>query len=60
MIVEPVDENGNAAPPGTPSKKIYLTNLYNTTLPLMRYELTDEITVIGEACLGASHNQSIR
>ena len=46
VIVEPVDENGRPVPPGTPSAKVYITNLVNHALPLIRYELTDQVTVL--------------
>jgi phenylacetate-CoA ligase len=48
VIIEPVDADGRPVPPGVPSDKIYLTNLYNHTLPLIRYEITDQITVMDE------------
>jgi phenylacetate-CoA ligase len=50
VIVEPVDENGQPVPPGERSAKIYLTNLYNRALPLIRYEITDEVTILREPC----------
>lgn len=55
-IVEPVDEGGHPVPPGQRAAKVYLTNLFNHTLPLIRYELTDELTVLAEACrCGSAH-----
>ncbi len=48
QIVEVVDENGNPVPPGTRSAKIYLTNLFNQTLPLIRYEITDQVTLLAD------------
>jgi phenylacetate-coenzyme A ligase PaaK-like adenylate-forming protein len=48
-IVEPVDALGRPVPPGTPSAKVYVTNLFNTTQPLIRYELTDSFTVLPAA-----------
>ena len=36
--------------PGERSAKVYLTNLYNRALPLIRYEITDEVTVMSEPC----------
>jgi phenylacetate-coenzyme A ligase PaaK-like adenylate-forming protein len=48
MIVEPVDANGQPVPPGTRSDKIYLTNLYNPLLPLIRFEITDQIILLDE------------
>ncbi len=56
QIVEPVDAKGRPVPPGVRSSKIYLTNLYNRLLPLIRYEITDEVTLLEEACpCGSSH-----
>jgi phenylacetate-CoA ligase len=56
MIVEPVDEAGRPTPPGTRAAKIYLTNLYNRTLPLIRYEITDEVTILAQPCpCGLAH-----
>lgn len=58
MIVEPVDEHGRPLPPGTRSAKVYLTNLFNPTVPLIRYELTDEVTVLDEPCpCGSTHRR---
>jgi phenylacetate-coenzyme A ligase PaaK-like adenylate-forming protein len=57
-IVEPVDAEGRPVPPGVRSAKIYLTNLYNCTLPLIRYEITDEMTFIDEPCpCGSAHRR---
>jgi phenylacetate-CoA ligase len=50
VIVEPVDADGRPVAPGERSAKVYLTNLYNRVLPLIRYEITDEVTVLTEAC----------
>ncbi|WP_300007449.1 hypothetical protein [Pseudonocardia sp.] len=46
VIVEPVDVAGRPVPPGTRADKVYLTNLFNHTLPLIRYELTDQIELL--------------
>jgi phenylacetate-CoA ligase len=32
------------------SERVYVTNLYNHALPLIRYEVTDEVTVLGGIC----------
>jgi phenylacetate-CoA ligase len=40
-IVELVDGDNNPVAPGAPSAKALVTNLYNVTQPLIRYELTD-------------------
>lgn len=50
FVIEPVDVNGAPVPPGTRAAKVYLTSLYNRVQPLIRYELTDEITVLDEPC----------
>ncbi|GIW39517.1 MAG: coenzyme F390 synthetase [Candidatus Binatia bacterium] len=40
-LVELVDADGRPVPPGVPSEGILVTNLYNLTQPLIRYEITD-------------------
>jgi phenylacetate-CoA ligase len=50
VIIEPVDADGRSVAPGERSAKIYLTNLYNRTLPLIRYEITDEVTILPQPC----------
>lgn len=49
-ILEPVDADGNPAGPGELSNRILVTNLYNHTQPLIRYEVTDQVTLIGGPC----------
>lgn len=56
VIVEPVSEDGQPVAPGERSAKIYLTNLFNRALPLIRYEITDEVTTLDEPCpCGSAH-----
>ena len=50
LIVEPVDEDGRPVAPGERSAKIYVTNLFNRALPLIRYEITDEVRILTEPC----------
>lgn len=50
FIIEPVDAAGRPVPAGTRAAKVYLTSLVNLTQPLIRYELTDEVTVLDEPC----------
>lgn len=59
MIVEPVDAQGRPVAPGVLSAKLYLTNLYNPTpQPIIRYEITDEVTFIDEPCAcGSAHRR---
>ncbi len=60
QVVEVVDENGSPVPPGTRSAKIYLTNLFNYTLPLIRYEITDQVTLrADERCACGSNLRRI-
>jgi phenylacetate-coenzyme A ligase PaaK-like adenylate-forming protein len=46
VILEPVDAEGRPVPVGVRSAKIYVTNLYNHALPIIRYEITDEVTML--------------
>lgn len=60
LIIEPVDAAGNPTPPGVRSDKVYLTNLYNPLLPLIRFEITDQVTLIpdDEPCpCGSAHRR---
>ena len=45
VIVEPVDAEECPVGPGESAQRLLITNLFNHTLPLIRYELTDELTV---------------
>ena len=47
-IVEVVDADNRPVPPGTAGAKVLVTNLQNRTLPLIRYELADRVTVSPE------------
>jgi phenylacetate-coenzyme A ligase PaaK-like adenylate-forming protein len=49
-IIEPVDAAGRPVPHGVSSDKIFLTNLVGLTLPLIRYEVTDQLTFLDEPC----------
>jgi phenylacetate-CoA ligase len=58
VIVEPVSEDGRPVAPGERAAKIYLTNLFNRALPLIRYEITDEVTILTEPCVcGSAHRR---
>lgn len=50
VIVEPVDAEGNPVPDGQLADKYLLTNLYNYTQPMIRYEVTDRIIYHSEPC----------
>jgi phenylacetate-coenzyme A ligase PaaK-like adenylate-forming protein len=56
VIVEPVDLAGRPVPPGVRSDKILVTAIANPTLPLIRFELTDQVTVLDTPCpCGSAH-----
>jgi len=56
VIVEPADQGGRPVPPGTASARVYVTAPANPVLPLIRFELTDQVTVTGTACpCGSAH-----
>jgi len=50
VVVEPVDENYDRVPPGTPSHTVLVTNLADRALPLVRYDLGDSVTLHAEQC----------
>ena len=50
VIVEPVDAQGNPVPDGKLADKYLLTDLFNYTQPLIRYEVTDRIVLHREGC----------
>ena len=50
VIVEPVDSQGNPVPEGKLADKYLLTNLFNYTQPMIRYEVTDRIILHREPC----------
>jgi phenylacetate-CoA ligase len=43
--IEVVDEHDRPVPTGTPGHRVLLTNLVNRAQPLIRYELTDSVTL---------------
>ena len=58
-IVEPVDAAGRPVGSGVCSNKVYLTNLFNQALPLLRYEITDQLTLLDGPCPCGSAHQRI-
>jgi phenylacetate-CoA ligase len=59
VIVEPVDRDGRPVPVGTRSDKIYLTAISNPTTPLIRMEITDQMTFLPGPCPCGSAYQLI-
>jgi phenylacetate-coenzyme A ligase PaaK-like adenylate-forming protein len=47
-IFEAVDASGRPVPSGQRASKLYITPLFNHAQPLIRYELTDEVTLLDE------------
>jgi phenylacetate-CoA ligase len=50
VIVEVVNANSQPVPDGQPGAKILVTNLFNHVQPLIRYELSDLLTIEADAC----------
>ena len=49
-IVENVDDDGRAVPPGEVGSRLLVTNLFNRVQPLIRFEITDLVAVDPEPC----------
>lgn len=54
-ILEAVDSHGKVVPPGHAGVTTLLTNLANHLQPLIRYDLGDRVTLLGEGCACGSH-----
>ncbi|UCG12288.1 MAG: phenylacetate--CoA ligase family protein [Deltaproteobacteria bacterium] len=50
VVLEVVDENGQVLPPGERGAGILVTSLINKTLPIIRYAVSDLITLSDEPC----------
>jgi phenylacetate-CoA ligase len=50
VVFEVVDERNRRVPDGTQGSKVLLTNLFNRTLPLIRYEISDLPTLETGPC----------
>jgi phenylacetate-CoA ligase len=56
LVLEVVDRHNQPVPLGGAGEKVLVTNLFNRTLPLIRYELSDLVTVADGRCpCGRSH-----
>lgn len=49
-IYEVVDEHDRPVPPGERGAKVLVTNLFNYTQPIIRFEISDLVTVSDAAC----------
>ena len=50
LVLEVVDRSNRPVPAGVAGAKVFVTNLFNRTLPLIRYELSDLVTVADGPC----------
>ena len=50
LVLEVVDELNQPVPAGVEGAKVLVTPLFNKTLPLFRYELSDFVAVVPGAC----------
>jgi len=50
VVLEVVDAANQPVPPGTPGAKVLLTVLSSRTLPLVRYEVSDRVTLADGPC----------
>jgi phenylacetate-coenzyme A ligase PaaK-like adenylate-forming protein len=50
VIAEVVDEKNQRVPPGTVGAKILVTVLFSRTQPLIRYEMSDSVSLSTERC----------
>lgn len=50
VLFENVDEDGRPVPDGTVGAKLLVTNLFNRTQPLIRYELSDMVALDSSPC----------
>ena len=60
VVLEPVDERGRPVPPGEPSASVLLTNLANRVQPLVRYDLSDSVTLDDSSCACGCARPSVR
>lgn len=58
VILESVDVDGNVVPYGQPGDRLLLTNLFNLDQPLIRYDMTDAVTITDDPCpCGCAHRR---
>lgn len=50
VLVENVDADGRPVPDGQPGSRLLVTNLFNRTQPIIRYELSDIATIDSAPC----------
>ena len=50
LVLEVVDDDHRPVPAGEPGTRVLITTLLRTTQPLIRYELTDSVTLAPDPC----------
>jgi len=60
VLLEAIDAQGRAVPPGTASYTALITNLVNRVQPLLRFDLGDSITWLEEPCSCGSRFPALR
>lgn len=60
VIIEPVDGNGAPTAPGERSAGVYFTNLYNLSMPIIRYYIDDVFEMDDKPCPCGSQHQKVR
>lgn len=50
ILIEVVDDDYRPVPRGEPGSRLLITNLFNRTQPLIRYELNDLVTLSTDPC----------
>jgi phenylacetate-CoA ligase len=50
VVLEVVDENYKPVPPGVTGERLLITTLFNSVMPLIRYEITDRVAVTQAPC----------
>ena len=60
VVLEPVDTEYRAVPPGTPSNTVLISNLANRVQPILRYDLGDSVTLNPDLCTCGNPLPAIR
>lgn len=55
VAIQLINRDGSPTTPGNPCHKLIITDLHKSTLPIIRYELNDIITLSNERCRCGSH-----
>jgi len=55
VAIQLLNKDGSPTTPGNPCQRLIITDLHKSTLPIIRYELNDIITLSTEKCPCGSH-----